>query len=701
MKADVLSLALLAVSANADIRVRESSETTVTTCRTVLGSITIFCKNDSTKSYKCVCQTPQGLGSWLNCAYGETSVNNTGVEKWIKSYCKEDGGVTYTTSELRAQYQNATYYIRDITTDKGYNSSAVTSVPVTYDTKTFETSYESTWAGYKNENWGIFMGAAMIGYWGFFIVIAAFYNLLDRAFFVSRHLKSHPINLFRKWVTLPALTNNRKHAQPVQYLKIIGGYIPSRVQSIVIFLYFAMVIVFSAVGYSSPSSTSTSTHGSHGSGSSSKIAGYVGDRTGILACFGFVLTFLFGGRNNFLLWVTGWKLSTFISIHKWTSIVNFLLAAVHSVAYTVQLVNSGKIGKYDAEFMRWGAVATVSSGFLIGQSVYFIRKNQYELFLLFHILLAVFFLIGTWIHVAKFTFTQSCISMASIWCFDRFVRLVRLAYFGVQKAQITVVSDEVLKMVVPRHKLWKAFPGSFGYLHYLTPTAFLQSHPFCMIDSDDKTITFITKIKGGVTSAIHRHVRDQPDQTTNISVLVEGPYGEQAPVHKFDTVLYYTGATGVPSSYAYILDCERRDVKHHVKFYWVIRNWKSLDWFYEELLELKKTQAQVIIYITDPSSDQGTKHLSSSESSSAFDKNESQDEEIKDIQPKSLDFIDFRMGRPPIEQLVESDLKEANGNVAVLTCGPGGLVDDVRYSVSQSLDCCKGRVEFFDELQVW
>jgi predicted ferric reductase len=108
--------------------------------------------------------------------------------------------------------------------------------------------------------------------------------------------------------------------------------------------------------------------------------------------------------------------------------------------------------------------------------------------------------------------------MASIWCFDRFVRVLRLAYFGIQKTQITVVSDEVLKMVVPRHKLRKAFPGSFGYLHYLTPTAFLPSHPFCIVDSDDKAITFVANIKGGVTSAIHRHVHGQSNQTTTFSL---------------------------------------------------------------------------------------------------------------------------------------------------------------------------------------
>jgi ferric-chelate reductase len=136
--------------------------------------------------------------------------------------------------------------------------------------------------------------------WGFFIVIAAFYNLIGRVFFASKHLKSHPINLMRKWVTLPSLASYRKRAQPVQYLKVIGGYLPTRSQFIAIFLYFAMVIVLSAVGYTNPSSTSTSAS-SHGGEQRSKIAQNIGDGTGIMASFGFLLTFLFGGRTNFLL----------------------------------------------------------------------------------------------------------------------------------------------------------------------------------------------------------------------------------------------------------------------------------------------------------------------------------------------------------------------------------------------------------------
>jgi hypothetical protein len=66
------------------------------------------------------------------------------------------------------------YYIRDITADDRNNSSTVTAVPFMCTEKAFRSSLEPIWAGYKKENWGIFMGAAILGYWGFFIVIAAF-----------------------------------------------------------------------------------------------------------------------------------------------------------------------------------------------------------------------------------------------------------------------------------------------------------------------------------------------------------------------------------------------------------------------------------------------------------------------------------------------------------------------------------------------
>lgn len=675
-------------------------EIIVQSCRTSLAKTTQFCAKDTAKSYKCSCSTPQGLGSWLYCVYDQTSLYDETIDDFIIEYCEENAKKKYTREQLKKQYENATDYIINPSDVDGFNKSAVTYVPVEYNKKVFANAYKSIEARRKNEDWGMWMGAGLIGYWALMFLLAGIYNFLNLTVFVAGNLKSHPMNLIRKHLTMPA-TWGKRHSHPVTVFKMFVGYIPLRIQSIVIFFYLVLVVVFSATGYSYiENDTIWPDRGA-------QMSRYPGDRTGILACFAFLLTFLFAGRNNFLIWVTGWNQSTFLTFHKWISRINFLLAVTHGGSMHVQSKQLGKLAsRYANPWMRWGAVAVVCAGLIMVQACYAVRRTQYEVFLIMHILLVVFFLIGSWIHTRNFGYDMFTYAMAAIWCFDRFVRIVRLTYFGVQKAQVTAVSDEVLRVVIPRHKLWKGFPGSFGYLHYLTPKTFWQSHPFTCIDCDDNTVTFITKIKGGVTSVIYNRVIQSANNTESIPILLEGPYGHMKPVHKFSTALYYTGSTGISSSYATIRDCARRGVQQHVKLYWVIRNWKSLDWFYDELLELKKTSAEVIIYVSDPSSPHGTRHLSgnSSDSSSTnqSEKNDSHDEETKGgMPPKELDFIQFRTGRPNMQEVVTSDLQQANGSTVVVACGHNSMVDDVRYYVSQNLDATKGRVEYIEELQVW
>ena len=69
---------------------------------------------------------------------------------------------------------------------------------------------------------------------------------------------------------------------------------------------------------------------------------YVADRTGIV-CFGNIpFIWLFAGRNNFFLWMTGWSFSTFNIFHRHIAMIATLQAIIHSVCYTV-LEHSGKM----------------------------------------------------------------------------------------------------------------------------------------------------------------------------------------------------------------------------------------------------------------------------------------------------------------------------------------------------------------------
>jgi hypothetical protein len=62
---------------------------------------------------------------------------------------------------------------------------------------------------------------------------------------------------------------------------------------------------------------------------------YVSDRTGIISFVNFPLIWLFGMRNNVLLWLTGWDFGTYNNFHRWVARVATVQAIVHSIGYTV------------------------------------------------------------------------------------------------------------------------------------------------------------------------------------------------------------------------------------------------------------------------------------------------------------------------------------------------------------------------------
>lgn len=59
------------------------------------------------------------------------------------------------------------------------------------------------------------------------------------------------------------------------------------------------------------------------------------DRTGIIAFANFPIIWLFGMRNNVVLWLTGWDFGTFNNFHRWVARIATLQAVVHSVGYTI------------------------------------------------------------------------------------------------------------------------------------------------------------------------------------------------------------------------------------------------------------------------------------------------------------------------------------------------------------------------------
>lgn len=196
------------------------------------------------------------------------------------------------------------------------------------------------------------------------------------------------------------------------------------------------------------------------------------------------------------------------------------------------------------------------------------------------------------------------IATVSVWVFDHVVRLARLASFGLRTAQVQLIANETVKVTVSRPAWWIPFPGCHAFIHFMRPTCFWQSHPFTIVDSvvETRTITFYLKVKGGMTHGLYQYLAKQPSQTASIKVSVEGPYGNPVAINRFESSVFIAGGNGIPGLYYEATSIAKRfGEARSIKFYWVIRHYRTLEWFYQELQKLKDLPSITpIVYVTQP-----------------------------------------------------------------------------------------------------
>ena len=110
--------------------------------------------------------------------------------------------------------------------------------------------------------------------------------------------------------------------------------IPPRLQSLTIFAFVTLNVFLCSCSY-------YLTDGNlYWPEKSAQLLRFVSDRTGIISLANFPLVWLFGMRNDFLMWLTGWGFGTYNACHRWISRVATVQAVVHSLGYTLMILES-------------------------------------------------------------------------------------------------------------------------------------------------------------------------------------------------------------------------------------------------------------------------------------------------------------------------------------------------------------------------
>ncbi|KAG7194866.1 uncharacterized protein KQ657_003973 [Scheffersomyces spartinae] len=500
----------------------------------------------------------------------------------------------------------------------------------------------------------------------------------------------------RKCITL-APTFSKTKSRALRWFNMDIGVIPSRWESGVLFGFYALGIIFMG--------TEVNTAIKAGGGSAA-VADLIGMRFGVYATVLIPLLFIFAGRNNFLQFVTRWNFSTFLTFHRWIARAVFMLLMGHVGAITYSW--KGQVAysvAMSADWVIWGTVATCGCGVMLFQGMLSLRRLAYEIFLVVHIVLALFFAIGAVKHLDHFEgFSAFAYVAIAVWVFDRCVRLIRIISFGFPEATLTLMPDNIIKVAIPKRSWWKSTPGGYGFIHFLTPSTFFQSHPFTIVDSVDSknVITVFCRIKGGVTHSIHRKLAAKSLSMT-MRVTLEGPYGFQAPVAAHDTVVFIAAGNGIPGIISETLDLAKRTRDLSAKkaeLHWVVRNRSHVGIFEKELAVLGKHNIDITIYCTGLSLNPFATPT----------KAEKYDE--KNLSPETLEFdvsastlqtnsrINWIDRRPDVHTIVRGGIERSNRAVAFVTCASPAMNDEIRSAVRGNLVAGK-RIDLIDQLQIW
>ncbi|KAI0901903.1 ferric reductase like transmembrane component-domain-containing protein [Annulohypoxylon nitens] len=493
----------------------------------------------------------------------------------------------------------------------------------------------------------------------------------------------------------------KRHNREFQLSSAINvGTLPTRFQFLFILGYFATNVAFCVVHIPFESFQDA--------------AKQLRNRSGTLAVVNMIPLFLMAGRNNPLIQLLGMSFDTFNLLHRWFGRIVALEAVCHTFAFwAASAAGAGWAATLKnttaKPFLMWGFVATIAFVVILFQAASIARHAYYELFKLLHIGLAALTIAGIWYHLKLGDLPQMkwLIPVIPIWCVDRFLRIVRIAYHnfgkGGTRTLVEALPGNAVRVTVNMARPWTFRPGQHAYL-YMPAISFWQSHPFSLAWSEEAedlnadklamnrqdvlamrktSMSFIIRGRTGMTHTLYQRAAAKPDGRLLTTCLVEGPYGGEHTMHSYGTVMLFAGGVGVTHAVPHVRDlvtgfANGTVATRKVVLVWIIQSPEHLEWIRPWMTEIlamdrRRDVLRIMLFVSRPRS---TKEIHS---------------------PSST--VQMFPGRPNIETLIGMEAEQQVGTMGVTVCGPGALSDEVRQAVRRRQ--YDTSIDFIEEAFSW
>ncbi|GAA6050870.1 hypothetical protein JCM3770_005748 [Rhodotorula araucariae] len=313
---------------------------------------------------------------------------------------------------------------------------------------------------------------------------------------------------------------------------------------------------------------------------------HVADRTGVIALGATPLVFLLAARNSPFTWLIGVDFGTLQIYHRWVARVTYANVTVHMIGYSLIHLQAHEwsfVTLFQKKYLVLGWVAFFGGWVLCFGAWRRIRQIAYEAFLIGHIVAALAWVIGAYLHIfflggkgASDDYLKLCYLTVALWGFDRAARRILLAWnntplgrtfssrpvasnrtgqrwFAADGVLLGATDDFVRLRITPASP-WsynRGGPGSFVYVScFSAGHRAWESHPFSIAwplgvpDGTDRgdesgTASPVGSLEGSPTSKSTRlgTLGDTPLRSPTLSTFRPHPFDEHASPTSFELLV--------------------------------------------------------------------------------------------------------------------------------------------------------------------